>query len=222
MAKITTLITLLIISCIAHDVYAGDPISITRQGRRVEIDGFLLEWDLGAARRWHPSSPWTWDAVNTADGLAGYFALHAAQQACTAAVSEETPDAPLPWTFAVTAVNTGKSIKFTVPNQVRGENFAFDVSSFESDGYYIMEWIVPWNFWGNGGGANRYTLTLNGHSACNDTLPTIILTAAPKSARSSGSWAMYVTMLLAGVMTLALVSIRRRGRRNKSFKNFLT
>lgn len=59
----------------AFDAFGADTKSVNiRQGRKIQVDGFLLEWKEADARSW-PNTAWLWDAVSTADGVAGYVSL---------------------------------------------------------------------------------------------------------------------------------------------------
>lgn len=188
------MICLMAMTIIACSAYAGSEIiNVDRQGRRVQIDGFLLEWNQNTARQWG-SSPWMWDAVNTVDGLAGYFTTRSAPP-CSG------------WAFTITAVNTGRVIEIKIPEETAGGNFAFDRGSFENYGTYTAEWFVPWDFLGDG--ASGYKLLISAVDTCGGSLPQIALAAArpPES-----SLTIYVVILLAGVLTIILAAVRRKGR----------
>lgn len=75
MIAITALAAAAAADTVGVDNIAPKSVSV-RQGRKIQVDGFLLEWSEAGARAW-PGSAWRWDAVSTADGVAGYVSLPA-------------------------------------------------------------------------------------------------------------------------------------------------
>jgi hypothetical protein len=144
----------LLLTIVVCQVSAGISANIERRGRRVQIDGFLLEWNRLDARKWDDSL-WTWDAINTAEGAAGYITAQNAR-ACSS------------WTFTISADN--KNFEIKIPEQTAANLFAFDKGSFENEGIYTIEWLVPWDITGN-----ENAVTLNAANACGDTLETLRL-----------------------------------------------
>ena len=200
MSKITPVVIFLIVSC-AYLALAGDTVRVDRHGRRVQVDGFLLEWDGAAAQRWGGSS-WSWDAVNTVEGVAGYFALR-------------TPPECASWVFTIAIPDTGKTFEMRIPEQAAGDFFAFDRSSYESENTYAAEWLIPWSAFGDGD-IHIYTLVLNAASACvdesADTLPTTVLTIHRAPPPTGSSSAYIVMMVSVTILTVILMARRRRGR----------
>jgi hypothetical protein len=171
-------------------------VSDVRQGRRIQADGFLLEWVSADARAW-PGSAWKWDAVSTADGVAGYVT---ANPNCR------------DWTFAIRAANTGKAFSARIPGPPSGEFFAFDKGAFDAGGPLTAEWLAPWEFFDDDGDADVYELTVSAVSACGDTLPPLTLSIKdPKSPRAPESLLTKIVMfVLIAALTVVLAAIRRK------------
>jgi hypothetical protein len=201
MREIKLFLIFISIAIAAHSIFADPGITAdisSRQGRRVQIDGFLLEWNSQNASPWGDSQ-WMYDAINTADGVAGYFTSQTASS-CSA------------WVFTIDPLIHGKAIEIRIPEETASEFFAFDRGSFENYGIHTVEWVVHWDVLGEKISC-EYRLLLNAASACGDTLPQITLTTchAPDAAPES-SWPVYIIMALAGVMTGVIVAVRRRRR----------
>jgi hypothetical protein len=50
-------------------------ITISQQGKKIQLDGFLLEWKSENAHTFAGDGRLLWDAVNTTEGLAGYVKM---------------------------------------------------------------------------------------------------------------------------------------------------
>ena len=73
----STPVFILIVTLIAL-TSAGGTFDISRSGRKIQLDGFLMDWMEKNRQAWSGSALWSWDAVNTADGVAGYFHMDGA------------------------------------------------------------------------------------------------------------------------------------------------
>ncbi|MDR0331655.1 MAG: hypothetical protein LBH93_08110, partial [Chitinispirillales bacterium] len=194
---------------------------IDRKGRTVQVDGILLEWNAGDARPW-PGSPWTWDAVITAHGLAGYFSCPKSGSVINARINPNAPaqpqDAPAcsSWTFTFSADNTEKSFEIKIPESSSGEFFAFDKGTFESGGALTAEWLVPWSFFedddGYDGDVDIYALKLSAAcGVCGALAPMALAAVSPKAPRPPAARMAQITMVVTtAVLTVALIVHRRR------------
>jgi len=186
----------LLLTIAACQVYADISASIERRGRRVEVDGFLLEWSRQDAREWGDSL-WKWDAINTAEGAAGYFASRNAQ-ACSS------------WAFTISANN--KTLEIKVPEHAVTNFFAFDRGSFENEGIYTIEWLVPWDVIGN-----ESALTINAANICGDTLETLRLSVIRESPPSNPKNNYIIIMIgtLIAIIVAAYIYINKKSGRAK-------
>jgi len=191
MPNMKIFIMLMVVACQVSADIAAD---VARYGRRVQVDGFLLEWDRQNAAEWGGGSLWAWDALNTADGVAGYFASR-----------DATPCSS--WTFTIGA--DGKPIVIKVPEQTAGEFFAFDKGTFESAGIYTIEWLVPWDIIGD-----ENAVTVNAADSCGSALETLRLNIVRESP-PDGSYFIYIviTFVLIAIIAAAYMYIRRKSKR---------
>jgi len=202
-----------------------------RQGRRIQVDGFLLEWSGADTRVW-PGSLWRWDAVSTVDGVAGYVSLPVKNHKTArpldgrvdmgaganvgtdinADTAVNAAPACTDWVFTISAANTGRSFDMKIPERLAGENFAVDRGAFDSGDALTAEWVVPWDFLDDGGDADVYALTLSAASACGDTLPPVSLSvAAPGTPRSpSGLLTQLAMVIMVAALTVTLAVLRKR------------
>jgi|WetSurMetagenome_2_1015567.scaffolds.fasta_scaffold332217_2 hypothetical protein len=150
---------------------ASGVIDISRSGRMIQLDGFLIDWKEKERHSWSGSDKWYWDAVNTPEGVAGYF-YNAADRCST-------------WTFSIDARHDALRSQFIeVSGSGGGAKQGFYRSSREthgSDVTRIVEWIIPWDSVAIDS-SGTYAFHVAGMSACGDTLRRLFFT---------GSTAMY-------------------------------
>jgi len=206
-------------------------INVVRRGRKIQVDGFLLEWRGEDVNTW-PGSSWLWDAVSTADGVAGYVSLpagiHTVNNAGNNVVDSVVNDAVKndsgintsscsDWVLTVQAVNTGKTLTIKLPGQPTGEFFAFDKGAFDAGGPLTAEWVVPWDFFDDGSDADAYELSINAANAVAGALrPLVLSVEAPGEPQApSGLFTRLTMVVLIAALTIALVVVRRRQMKEK-------
>ena len=174
---------------------AADTVDVSRHGRRVQVDGFLLEWNGDNARGW--TDVWRWDALVTPDGVAGYVASRGAPE-CGG------------WVFGVKQEN-GAEITIRAPDGHTTGNAVFDRDGFEREGIYNIEWLVPRDA-ANGGGASVYSavITLTAANICGDTLPPVVIRVVREERPRKSVPAAMITMGSAAVLTVIIAVLRRK------------
>ncbi len=151
--------TVLLLSMVFISV-ADMEVDIDRQGKRIQTDGFLLEWSSKTARQWGES--WHWDAVNTPEGVAGYFSS-GDNAVCSA------------WVFSIEPSGAQKEFEIRIPEKMRGEFYTVDEQRFDSLNAVTVEWVIPWSALDTTGG---YALSISAKSSCGDTLDPLLLTGS--------------------------------------------
>ena len=151
----------------------ANEVDIDRAGRRIQLDGFLMDWNEGARRPWPGSNEWFWDAINTPEGVAGYF--YGAAPRCSSC------------TFYIDARRlTGEPRKMS--SKVRGKTggfYAVNQARGDSSSALTVEWIIPWDSVAVDS-AGTYVINLAGTSACGDTLQPLLITGSMKSQKREG------------------------------------
>ena len=161
---------------------------IDRYGKRIQLDGFLVEWSQKTVKQWGNSagSKWYWDAINTPEGLAGYVR------------SGRRVDCSN-WVFSFEPQN----FVMTVPEESTDSSlYRVDKRLYDSLGTVVLEWVIPWGKTGldaNG----TYTVNLRGLSTCNDSLPALVLTGTRE--KNSGIVTPSVILRLLLIITLIIV-----------------
>jgi hypothetical protein len=154
--KTIAMCCLFVIGFIVSCGWAEEVYNVNKSGRMVQLDGFLLEWNRDSAKALTCNSCWMWDAINTREGLTGYF---------------KTLNRPKcnRWTFKFFP---GKNavILSTSPNV--GQSLCKVIQS-DVDSSISAEWIIPWDkITIDQSGAYRIEFTAS--DTCGDTLVPII------------------------------------------------
>jgi hypothetical protein len=187
--------------------FAGESVDISRYGRKIQLDGFLMDWVEKNRHTWNGSTVWSWDAINTAEGVAGYF------HASSAAVCSS-------WTFQVDANRHG--IREMVTSYAKDTGASFYRVNSSSDGNnrtITMEWLLPWDavaIDSNG----TYAITLAGNSICGDSLEPILLTGKVVKSQKALPAHFAERLIIIGVLLLAFIvlqiTIRKKNLRKGS------
>jgi hypothetical protein len=187
--------------------FAKDSFDITRSGRKTQLDGFLMDWMEKNRRNWEGSVRWSWDAINTPDGVAGYF---------------HTSDATVcsSWVFRVDAGFHGPCEM--VVSMVKDTENGFYCTSRSQQGKQssiTVEWILPWDSAAvdeNG----SYAMTITGNSACRDSLEPIVLTGKRSEIKNTlpGYFALKIVAIIVLFMVFVFfqLKIRKKSRRKGS------
>jgi hypothetical protein len=141
----------------------ADTFQVNRSGRRIQLDGFLMDWIAQERRPWGGSSGWVWDAVNTPEGVAGYF--HSRREQCSS------------WVFFTDASRLkSKPWEMRVSGTAEMTNTFYRATSAAHDSAHALtvEWVIPWDsIAADSSGA--YAIHVAGRSACGDSLQPLLL-----------------------------------------------
>jgi hypothetical protein len=186
---------------------ALEPVDITRSGRKIQLDGFLMDWLEKNRQSWNGSLVWSWDAINTEEGVAGY--LHAEDAAlCTT------------WTLGADA---GRGVREITPPPAAGSEGPFYRVNQARNGNRMsltVEWLFPWDSIAADSSGN-YRIAIAGKDFCGDRQDTILL-AGKARISTSGPLPKRFGMRLVIIIALLVVfvalqmSIRRQRRRRGS------
>lgn len=182
---------------------------ISQHGRRIQLDGFLLEWKSESAKTFDSNQEWSWDAINTTDGISGYLKSNH-KLSCR------------DWTFAFRSQNpaTEKLIIHVnqEPKDQKNSFYQLDRPLFDSTGIVCVEWVVPWNAVGIGSDGS-YKINIQGFSNCGDSLPQIMITGNQNVNQTKSAWSGTAIRIVAiAVLSVIFVFTRRATRRRKSRK----
>ncbi len=185
---------------------AQQQFTINEHGRRIQLDGFLLEWKQKSAHPWTDNQQWFWDAVNTPEGITGYFKSKS-KQPCSI------------WTFTF---NSTRSITPFVVNidkesvMKKHSYFEFDKQLLLDSGVIVVEWIIPWSKAGLNNSGD-YSLTFRGYDSCGDSLPAITIAGNQKIRNLQSVWnGTAIRIVVIAVFSIVFIVMRQRIRRKRS------
>ena len=149
----------LILLVLALHSYSKVTYRVEEHGRRIQPDGFLMEWEPQKAKTLEDGI-WIWDAVNTPDGPAGYFSTNG-QTVCPEWFFSFSPDPEL------TRI-------IQIPDGENADLFGINMEAYEEQGSVTFEWVIPWDQV-DPDDSGFYEITINAFSTCGDTLQTVFL-----------------------------------------------
>ncbi|NLG16420.1 MAG: hypothetical protein GX556_03700 [Fibrobacter sp.] len=164
-------------------------------GRRIQLDGFLPEWNSETAKKWG-ASQWIWDARRTPEGIVGYLRTEGKT------VCRE-------WKFSFTTPKGNTPLRISIPDTLdRSDFYRLDRDMLDSSGAVSLEWAIPWGQMDTTGSA-KFSLLASGRSNCGDSLEEIRLTGAEES-RSVITTPVIVQMILIAFLALVYIVVKIR------------
>lgn len=194
MLKLNVLASLLLFTMLANA--ADQTINVEQYGRRIQVDGFLIEWNSQLAHTWnHQNQNWFFDAANTPEGLAGYIRSDSAVK-CSS------------WIFTFISGDTSV-VKMNFPSD--GTDFyKYDRALFDSLQIMAFEWLIPWDKLSLDS-SGSYSINLNALSACGDSLSALKIrgTVTEKKADIvSASFILRAILILVLLIIYVVLSIK--------------
>jgi hypothetical protein len=193
-------------------VSAREIVDISRSGRRIQLDGFLIDWNEKDRRPWSGSDAWYWDALNTPEGVAGYFHSSAVRCSSWTFYADARHGASRPWEMPVPDTDTGKN----------GNGF-FSTNRITRDSLFVLtvEFVIPWDSVVVDSGGT-YAIHLMGNSSCGDSMQPLLVTGSIYSLKNNGGLSPRFAELIIFLAVLAVssimirIKIRKKIRRRES------
>ncbi len=196
--KIATLCFLFVV---AISFSADQSITVDRYGRRIQLDSFLMEWNAKTAQimKDNNNREWHFDAINTPEGLAGYFRSDSAAP-CSS------------WTFILDPHSDVKTIQLKIPTE-GNEFYKYDKKLYDSLKVIALEWLIPWEQIGYDS-TGAYAFLLTGVSECGDSLPSLLITGTKteKKAMFSAALIIRAVLILLLIILYVVLNIKLRNR----------
>ncbi|NLL12541.1 MAG: hypothetical protein GX267_03970 [Fibrobacter sp.] len=186
------MLQLIMISILLSSVDSGAEHSITvnRYGRRIQLDGFLLEWNAQSAYTWkNKDQLWYVDVIATKEGLSGYIRSDSSVS-CSS------------WTFSFRQSSGKEPVWLKIPSS-ESSIYKVDGKLFDSEKKVTIEWLIPWEhivFDSTG----DYRLFLIGISDCGDSLSGIQISGSKAHAEKNES---IMSLILRGMLIIVLIVI---------------
>ncbi|MBD3390770.1 MAG: hypothetical protein GF418_01935 [Chitinivibrionales bacterium] len=180
-------------------------VRVEGHGKRIQSDGFLLEWRVDKARVAGDAPAIRWDAMNTPGGLAGYFRYEAA-------------DSCGPWTFRFYPVPGAwhRYLEIKADTAVpAGALHGVDMVHTDSATHVALEWIVPWDTL-HVDSSGEYALAIGGFGPCGDSMPGMLVSGVRRvPGPCSGIWSPRVITQFLVIAVLLVLYLVLRGRAKK-------
>lgn len=165
-------------------------ITVNRYGRRIQLDGFLLEWNAQSAYAWeNKDQSWYVDVIATTEGLSGYIRSDSSVS-CSS------------WTFSLRQSSVKEPVWLKIPPS-ESSIYKIDRNLFDSQGIVAIEWVIPWDhivFDSTG----DYGLILTGTSDCGDSLSRLQISGSKKQVGESVS---IMSLIFRAVLIIILIVI---------------
>ncbi|HEX2957396.1 MAG TPA: hypothetical protein VHO70_11220 [Chitinispirillaceae bacterium] len=199
-----TLFTILFIFC--FQIFSQQSVEIDRYGKRVQIDGYLVEWSEKTSKKWDSTGNWQWDVVNTPEGISGYFRSLTAQPCSSLNVTIESSGGKKPFTLDI---NSGIA--------PRNAFFRIDQELYKESKKLVIEWVIPWDQ-ADIDRLGRYALDIRGNNRCGDTISSIMITGnkEPPAKIITGKiiiQAVFIVILLSLYIVVRIKIMRQKHRK---------
>jgi hypothetical protein len=172
---------------------------VEKNGRRIQRDGFLMEWKEEEARPFGEGLLWSWQAMNTSEGLAGYLKGPAGGRC-----------APVVFFFCLPAQ---RDPLFSISMDTVSERGPlYSIAPLPGGNGAAAEWVIPWGSWGTESGG--FELTVTGINRCADTLGTFTLSGnAPAARFTPHSKRLFIQAALIAALASLFFWLRARAKR---------
>ena len=202
----TTAVFFIATLVVFSDAYSLTTFTIAKTGRRVQLDGFLLEWAKDSAKVMEKDSRWTWDALNTKEGLTGYFKAPAG--------------AGDDWTFTFLPQRLSPYSKMQLSFAPDSAQSFYRVSrpSNSLDSSMVAEWIIPWENIGTDS-SGEYKVGIMAFDGRGDTLPAILLYGRAFYEKAPAPWGkVYLKAAILMALLIALFYVQKKVKKKTAFR----
>lgn len=172
--------------------------TITRSGKKILHDGFLMEWGAHPAQQWDSTGNWVWDAVSTSEGPAGYLRLQNASPCST-------------WTISITSSVDKKTRVLHLPSDslAKINECRFDYSEFDSLGTFTVEWLFPFETAASAKASSMY-LTFSAQNNCQIHVPVMVLSYTRIKDKGKSKFTLIGQGLIILILALLYFKIQRK------------
>jgi hypothetical protein len=171
---------------------------VSKSGRMVQLDGFLLEWNKDSAKALAGGYPWAWDAMATKEGFTGYVKT-------TKALTCHD------WTFTFLArrLSPYASMKMSTSPDQPQTFYRLNLPNAGPDSSLAVEWVIPWDSV-TVDTSGAYQIGLMAVDSCGDTLTPVIFNGHAYTAEKTSPWGkVYSKGIFLAVLLAALYYLRR-------------
>lgn len=203
----TVKITVIILLCFFFSQSADQQrFTVDRTGRAIQVDAFLLEWKEDDSKKLEQGAfSFTWDAVNTPQGLAGYIWYEYSDTCLITAVNIYTQPG-----------NPDRYMKMIMDTALfEPEFYALDKSARDSVTSITVEWLIPWDSIPISPDG-RYEIKLTAYNSCKDTLKPFTLSGQYLIKKSGGknySLRIVIQVISIAILLALFIMLKARAKR---------
>ncbi len=177
-------------------------VDITRYGRKIMHDGFLMEWSMQTARTWGNDNARLWDAMATPQGLAGYLRMQSTP-ACSG------------WVITFTDLQKNRRYEVRLPMDTacawRSEVIKIDQTGDDSSRIYTLEWLFPWHR-ELSDTTTPFSLRMEGQCINGDTLPLVTMECLYNEKRPDETNGLIGRIIIIGLLAVMYLMVQRKVR----------
>lgn len=177
--------------------------TVDRTGRAIQVDAFLLEWKEDDSKKFEQGAfSFTWDAVNTPQGLAGYIWYEYSDTCFITTVD-----------FYTQTGNPDRYMKMIMDTAVsEPEFYALDKSARDSVTSITAEWLIPWDSIPISPDG-LFEIKLTAYNSCKDTLKPFTLSGQYLIKKSGGkNYSLRIVMQVISIAVLLALFIMLKAR----------
>jgi len=184
-------IILLILTALKTE--AQQDFDISGIGKKIQTDGFLMEWSSKTVKNWYRDSLWYWDAINTPDGVSGYIRSKNAVN-CSS------------WVFTIDPYGETTPLNIRIPCDTASEFYCLDYQAYDSLKLITFEWVLPWESM-EVDSDGVYSVRVTAKSECGDSLSSMLLIGSKKKKDEFFSKGFYIRIILISLLLYAFTTI---------------
>ena len=185
---------------------AQQNLTVDRIGREIQVDAFLLEWKEEDSKKLEQDAfIFTWDAINTPQGLAGYI-WYEYTDTCYISTVHFNTQTDSPERYMKMIIDTAVS---------ELEFYAFDKSVKDSVTSITTEWLIPWDSMPVTADG-QYEIKLTAYTSCKDTLNPVTLTGQyliKKRGRKNYSQRIVIQVISIAILLALFIMLKSRAKK---------
>lgn len=201
MTKIKSTLFLFAI-CLIQLIYAQpQKVEIGQNGRRIQLDGFLLEWNEQSAKKIGRIDSSFWDAINTPEGIAGYFRFTKRKECF-----------PVKIHIYKKISDIYRYVEITTDSEATWYKVFEDTNKDTIESTTIIEYVIPWDSL-RLDSLGRYEVGISGFSHCNDIQSPIILSGKRYTNQSIMTPRLISQLIIVGLLLVLYMWFQARVRK---------
>ncbi|MGD9202428.1 MAG: hypothetical protein PVI26_12750 [Chitinispirillia bacterium] len=175
--------------------------TIDTRGRPIQLDAFLIEWNINGVKKSISKIPVFWDAMKTPQGVAGYFRFPV-NDSCEIISIDIFPSlfkAKLLYSIQID----------TIPSS--GNYYAVEITDNIEGKSVVTEWIIPWDSIPVDS-TGKYEIGFFTRNGCGDTIVPIVFNGVKTADKNTSIYTKQIIIQIISItvlLTLFIILKRR-------------